>query len=595
MTKYHNEPCVVFNYGNYRLQPAPLFSDATTILRTPDGSGYGIIHNLSVNGTILLTGLEVASGIAGVVQEIDTFKKAFNRDGRLLNVYVTSDEYATPTPDNSTGILSGHPIINSYSIEPRSDNYVRGADFTIDMDMITWRDFTNDDVNPADRYQGIFFGDAYNNNSGSEREFIQCPPFIETFTENWDVQMDEDRLPIRFASGVGSGYAGSGGLVEILPFYATVTHQVDVTARVVYTGWDSSTDETYKNDPIADALKWATGVLLDHDDDNAANAQRTKRYGFLSGILQLDKVNALSGTEYKNMIKNHYRQVGIDKSNNAVSITETFIVAPQPIGGDTTLNCAREDFSTNVSESNGVYTFNIAGSIKGWDENEYYRRSGLTWGFDSPGSIGDLENERPDRWDNAKTYFEDVEPRFRRRLEVIKGEVPAGQGVCLSPIPAIPQAPTQRTVGFNPAAGTIDYDYTYEVFPTFLNCADITGYCILSQQVRIEDTDHTDVFASQVIPGRALGPVLQDIGTVTAKSRSISIEIVTPPATSLDTTSQMYEKVPTGCVEELIGVLTGGLSPTPDQVFITQDQTSFGPSDGTYSRTFAVTYSTCTN
>ena len=94
---------------------------------------------------------------------------------------------------------------------------------------------------------------------------------------------------------------------------------------------------------------------------------------------------------------------------------------------------------------------------------------------------------------------------------------------------------------------------------------------------------------------RRLGPVLQDIGTVTAKSRSISIEIVTPPATSLDTTSQMYEKVPTGCVEELIGVLTGGLSPTPDQVFITQDQTSFGPSDGTYSRTFAVTYSTCTN
>jgi len=103
MTKYHNEPCVVFNYGNYRLQPAPLFSDATTILRTPDGSGYGIIHNLSINGTILLTGLEVASGIAGVVQEIDTFKKAFNRDGRLLNVYVTTDEYAVPTPDNSTG------------------------------------------------------------------------------------------------------------------------------------------------------------------------------------------------------------------------------------------------------------------------------------------------------------------------------------------------------------------------------------------------------------------------------------------------------------------------------------------------------------
>ncbi|MHC4791206.1 MAG: hypothetical protein ACYS8Y_07185 [Planctomycetota bacterium] len=589
MTKYHNEPCVVFNYGNYRLQPAPLFSDATTILRTPDGSGYGIIHNLSVNGTILLTGLEVASGIAGVVQEIDTFKKAFNRDGRLLNVYVTSDEYAAPDPTNSTGILSGHPIINSYSIEPRTDNYVRGADFTIDMDMITWRDFTNEGVD------GTFFGDSYNNNSGSQKEFVQCPPFIETFTENWDVQMDEDRLPLRFASGEGADYASGGGFVEILPFYATVTHQVDVTARVVYTGWDSSTDETYKNDPIADALKWATGVLLNLDDDNAANAQRTRRYGFLSGILQLDNVNALTGAGYGNMIKNHYRQVGIDRSNNAVSITETFIVAPKPSDGNTTLNCAREDFNTNVSESNGVYTFNIAGSIKGWDENEYYRRSGLTWGFEGPGSYGDAVNARPDRWDNAKTYFADVESKFRDRLRVVKESVPSGEGVCLSPIPAIPQAPTQRNVGFNPAAGTIDYDYTYEVFPTFLNCEAITGFCILSQQVRIEDTDHTDVFASQVIPGRALGPVLQDIGTVTAKSRTISIEIVTPPATSLADNASMYEKVPTGCVEELIGVLTGGLSPTPDQIFITQDQTSFGPSDGTYARTFAVTYSTCTS
>ena len=101
--------------------------------------------------------------------------------------------------------------------------------------------------------------------------------------------------------------------------------------------------------------------------------------------------------------------------------------------------------------------------------------------------------------------------------------------------------------------------------------------------MRVEDTDVTDVFASHVIIGRSQGPLLQDIGTVTAKSRAISVELVVPPPTSLES-GYIYENFPQDCVTSLISTLTGSITPTPDQIFITQNTESLGITDGNYAR-----------
>lgn len=554
--------CTTFTYGNYTLKPAPLFDSSVTMLKTPDGSGYGTIHNINFNGSILLTGVqERQSGIRGVFKEIDAFQDAFNRDGRLLLVTISGDP-----GDPVTGIFSGYPQLETYNISPRpsNDNYVFGADYSISMNMVSFR-------RPK---KGDLYGDSFNNNTGDTREFQQHPPFIESMTENWDVEMDQDKAPVIYEADGGSG-------TEYTPFFATVNHTIDVQARLVYSGWDSSNDNVSKSDPFESARTWVTGLLYSKDGANARLLAQ-KKYAFLSGILRLDEVTKFSGADYTQMIKNHYRSVSTDRTNGKIQVKESYFIAPKPSSGAITNNDAREDWQMSTNFNNGVWNFNINGEIKGFDDNQYVEKDGFQWGVDGK-----------DRWKGAKDYWAIVQPRLRDRLVILQKSnvVDTGQGDCASALGVIPQDPTQKTIGFNPAAGTISYDYTYEIFPNSLDCG--AGYCIKSQQIRIEDTNATDVFASHVILGRSQGPLLQDIGTVTAKSRSISVELVVPPPTSIATSGYIYQNFPRDCVTALIDTLTGTISPAPDQIFITNNTESMGITDGNYTRQFAVTYTQC--
>jgi len=555
--------CTTFTYGEYELKPAPLFNASTTLLKTPDGSGYGVIYNIDFNGTILLTGVEEReSGIKGVFTEIEAFQKAFNREGRLLLV-----RHSGAGDTDYTAIFSGYPRIDSYSINQRGgDNFVFAADYDFSLNLTTWRGGFGDD-----------YVDPFNNNTGTEREFPQYPPYIESMNESWDIEMDQDRVPSvwRHVDEFGNE---SGA--EVQPFYATVNHTVDVQARLIFTGWDSSNDETVHTDPWDDAKSWVSGYLYSNDG-LATRAYDQKKYGFVTGLLQLNKVYNLSGQGYKNMIRNHYRSVSSNITEGTIQVKETYLIAPQPSSGDLQSNDAREDWTATMNFSNGLYTFNVNGEIKGLETNNYanLEKPGFQW------SIADS------RFARAEEYWNLVEPRLRTRAMVAREKINSGEGACAFNVPKIPSTPTQQTVGFNPAAGTISYDYSYELFPKTLDCGD--DFCILSQQIRVDDTNANDVFASHVILGRRQGPILQDLGTVTAKQRSVSVEIRVPPPTSIATTGYMYQTFPTGCVNDLVAQLTGNLSPAPDQVFVTQNTESLGITDGTYTKQVAVIYTQC--
>ena len=72
----------IFKYGDYNFRPRPLLSISSQPLKTPDGSGFGVQHDITLDGDILLTGLEVAaSGINLVFNKIEALKNALNEDG----------------------------------------------------------------------------------------------------------------------------------------------------------------------------------------------------------------------------------------------------------------------------------------------------------------------------------------------------------------------------------------------------------------------------------------------------------------------------------------------------------------------------------
>lgn len=140
-------------------------------------------------------------------------------------------------------------------------------------------------------------------------------------------------------------------------------------------------------------------------------------------------------------------------------------------------------------------------------------------------------------------------------------------GVLLNPVTLSTQ------VGVNQTTGVISFSAEYNDRPL----PDVIG--ARSQSITVSNNNAADVFATIPVLGRALGPVLQDIGTVTAKKRSINIEIVMPAMSVVYTPS----------APNTDGII-GSLMPVADQVFTDQDEESWNPYTGRYTRTTSFTW-----
>lgn len=508
-----------FKYGDYVFSPRPLFSISSSPLKSPSGLGYGIIHTISLDGDLIITeSQQPESGIIQLFEEMELLKSGLDHDGKLLLVTC-----------NDSGILSGYPKINSYNINPESDNYTRRISYDVEFEMPTY-------VKGAD-------GDVFNTSI--------FPPYIESCDESWDIEIKDERLPLEWSlmsGGTGAAYT------EALNYQLAVTHTVDVTARLVYTG-----DRTPSN-PWQDAQSYAAEKLGFQG-----------RYVNLSGIMPLPGAQ-VGGVDGATGVFNNYRQVSLNPDAGTIQVTETFIVAGS--GGDNQLPPnSIETFEISTTQEEGIVSVSIQGEIQGL--------ATIDWGRYQPEIGFDVTTSK---YEAATQYWSLVQNRlFDRAVAGYEGIT----GECYNR-PLNPNI-EQRTVGVNPIEGTVTYEYTYTTKPS--GC--ITGDCILSQNITIDDQLATDVFASQVVIGRAAGPILQDIGTVTVRTRTVNIELVTLPPTSCATVDEIYAPVPTGSIDDFISTISGDLGNNYSQVFVSQNSENWAFSQGRFTKSVGFTYNNC--
>lgn len=132
-----------------------------------------------------------------------------------------------------------------------------------------------------------------------------------------------------------------------------------------------------------------------------------------------------------------------------------------------------------------------------------------------------------------------------------------------------------KTKGDNPVAGVITFNWEYDNRPT----NEVTG--ALSETISVNAKYPTDVFASIVVLGRLAGPVLQDIDTVTASVKTVSIEAVMPP--------QVYGGALTSAPNTDALVLS--YAPTVyTSIFTSENQENFVRKTGRYTRTYSWTF-----
>ena len=264
---------------------------------------------------------------------------------------------------------------------------------------------------------------------------------------------------------------------------------------------------------------------------------------------------------------NHARVERRDERAGTFGVTESWIL----FDNSSLYGNAFEDFTASVSVSldTGLTTTTIQGNIQGLDIKSY---------GSNPGDFSITTT----KYESASGYWDNVKTQLRQRAII------AATGIAERDIHIVP---VNYNIGHNPRAGTINYNYTYNDRPcNFISNA-------LSEQITITDTSPTDVFASLTVLGRASGPILQNINTVTANKRSVNIDVVVQPTGGCDVTAghitNMLSVRPTAEVDALLTLLQEDISGAGTAIYKSSDQNSWNPKTGRYTRNVEWTYTNC--
>ena len=255
---------------------------------------------------------------------------------------------------------------------------------------------------------------------------------------------------------------------------------------------------------------------------------------------------------------NHVRSENIDKAGGGFSVTENWLLAS---------GSAIEDFTiqqTNELES-PYPRVSINGNVRGFEDRS------TTMGLESS------------KWDN-------VQPKFNIASGLAFTRAQAYSGLSLNAVPL------NTTIGRNPLQGTIDYTFEYDARPNNLIAN------AKSENIVISDNIGGELFASVFVLGRTAGPVLQDLGTQQANTRSLNIEIVVDPPTYSDSpdqtemTSVLVGQKPSNDanfstnLNTLIAAATPSATVTNGGPFQSQPQESWDIKTGRYSYNIEWTY-----
>jgi len=252
---------------------------------------------------------------------------------------------------------------------------------------------------------------------------------------------------------------------------------------------------------------------------------------------------------------NHLRFQNVDERGGTYSITQSWIYAQRNY---------LEDFTVRVTNGLQRIAINVEGTITGLFENGPY---------DTIIPSGNL------KFTNAQAAWNTVKGNLYTRAKAYSND-----GLITSGTVLLNAVPSNNIISMNPGLGIITYNYEYDTRPTA--CLSNAKGSALMTNVVVVDYNQGDIFAEIPIPGRTLGPILQNINTKTAKRRQVTIDATFPVSNdcyaygdkpNTDTYIQQYNPK---------GVNAG----PSNSCYKQDDRESWTPTAGQYSRDITWTY-----
>jgi hypothetical protein len=285
-------------------------------------------------------------------------------------------------------------------------------------------------------------------------------------------------------------------------------------------------------------------------------------YEGASGAINLD-VSSFSGY-------NHIRSRQIDELGGLYAVSESWVVINPDATG--VAGQALEDFTITTQSSYDSDFMNVVidGTIEGLETVDY----GVTGGDYS------VSNSK---YNAASGCWNTVHGRLLPRAQLIFQDFGRSRALNITPV--------RTNLGHNVSKGIIQYSWEYD--DRLSNC--ISG--ALTENFVLTDTHPTDMFASLTVLGRTAGPVLQDLNTVTAPTRNLTIDVVMAPATGCVTgvadVTNLFLQSPRSQIDTMLCAFEQQLSGGYNSVFRTADETTWAWKEGRYSRNVTWIYGLC--
>lgn len=280
----------------------------------------------------------------------------------------------------------------------------------------------------------------------------------------------------------------------------------------------------------------ATGALTDKGYIRAKNAVIAKLGINNAHILQSGVLNLTDFNGY-----NHSRTVNEGVSDGSYRVTENWLCADIEVGEPACI----EDYTLTIRENNGILSSSIEGTINGL----FIR--------DADFAITTTKLA------NAQAKWALVQPVLFDRCQSATERV-------LNP------SPVGRQKAQNITQGIITYAYEYNTRSDF----GLTG--AKQVNVTVQDVKPHDVFAAITVINRIRGPILQSIGTVTERRRTINVDVIMNPVDY----GAIIPPTPVDVSSIIIYYTPSGYS----QYFLAEDNETYALSEGRYARIVSYVY-----
>jgi len=535
--------------------PTPLVS-----INSGTGENNSVINTITLEGKIFLPRVgqnDTTIGISVLIPLENQLRTLFQPNtGGQLKIQCDNTDLKFLSCDNQPVVCN----VKSYNANKTSDNWTFSIDYSVELEYIN----THADIgNP-------------------------CPNIpIRSYSDSWEIIPEQDEswynlqiLPTQNADQIitaGNGVNQAGVKNNALKY--TITHRIGAVSYNAATGVKPAGNAP-DNRPLSAA--WMNAKSFVHC--YLSKGSLSSSYPFANtntnnmGVLERDT----AGTSFN--FYNHIRSFNIDKTNGSYEITDTWLALTKDVSylEDYTVEYASES-QFDSTMANPPCTVTINGSVQGLSIATTGSLDSNPFSVTPPSGTGvTTENARkidgsgllPNKViaiTKAETalhgWYNYVEPALHTRAialaSVLRSENlnQANQSTIRNPnvitvrnqnrLPNtatqtglnsinpsgvyLNRNPVSKTFGFNPKTGQITYSYRYASQPNN-SMQRIT-------RLSINDDVPSSVVNEIFILGRKRGPLLQDTGASTGKSRTLSIEMQTDIPRRIDQLSPLF----TGC------------------------------------------------